>query len=265
MSTKEKQYWDSLAEKWKETGSQKLWRKHSDAVHTRFLSHWIQKTSVQRILKTDLFDEAFGEGLYPILVKYGKEVYGLDISYATLKIARSRCFSLLTTNADVRCLPFSNKTFDVVVSNSTLDHFKSKDEIFAGLREMERVLRSGGELILTLDNPLNPIVTLRNFFSSRLLKHQSILPYYVGVTCNLFQLKKFLKRLGLKVVHTGTLMHCPRIICVFLAGIFERYNFLRVQNNFLHLLMKFEYLAHFPTKYFTGYYITFKALKIKKQ
>ena len=74
-------------------------------------------------------------------------------------------------NADVRCLPFVDGVFDLVVSNSTLDHFETSREIERAVAEIHRVLAPRGLFILTLDNPANPAVALRNALPFALL-HQ---------------------------------------------------------------------------------------------
>ena len=64
--------------------------------------------------------------------------------------------------ADVRSLPFAEASFGVVFSGSTLDHFESAADIQRSLGELYRVLRPGGTLILTLDNPANPLIEGRS-------------------------------------------------------------------------------------------------------
>ena len=64
--------------------------------------------------------------------------------------------------ADVRVLPFPAGTFDGVLSTSTLDHFEAIDDLHRALGELRRVLRPAGRLVLTLDNPANPLIRLRN-------------------------------------------------------------------------------------------------------
>ena len=56
---------------------------------------------------------------------------------------------------------FPPASFDVVLSTSTLDHFDRRDEIAVALAELRRVLADGGRLLVTLDNPANPILRLR--------------------------------------------------------------------------------------------------------
>ncbi|GAA3675754.1 hypothetical protein GCM10022267_73230 [Lentzea roselyniae] len=52
--------------------------------------------------------------------------------------------------ADMRSLPFADASFDVVLAaDNALPHLLTSDDVLAGLREMRRVLRPGGRLILS--------------------------------------------------------------------------------------------------------------------
>src|SRR5574341_1753589 len=105
-------------------------------------------------------------------------VFGIDLSLLTVRAAKLRHHGLKATGADVRHLPFADGVFDVIVSNSTLDHFESSDEIISSLQELHRVLRTGGQLLLTLDNLANPLISLRNVLPFGLLNRLNIVPYY---------------------------------------------------------------------------------------
>lgn len=96
-----------------------------------------------RILKTDLFDEACGEGIQPLLASRARTTVGVDLSVSAVRFARYSHPGLLAAAADVRHLPFSDGVFDAVVSNSTLDHFPCHRNILAAVRELYRVLREG--------------------------------------------------------------------------------------------------------------------------
>ena len=86
----------------------------------------------------------------------------VDLAPTTVQAALNRYHGLRALAADVRRLPFADGDFDTVVSNSTLDHFKTSAELADSIKELSRVLRPGGELYLTLDNPSNPLIALRN-------------------------------------------------------------------------------------------------------
>lgn len=254
-------YWDGVAKTWRETRPQLLWRAHSDAVNTLLLSHWLPATRVERLLKTDLFDEAWSKGLYPLLSSSAKTVIGMDISVFSPHAARSRYNGLRAICADVRRLPFLDGAFDVLVSNSTLDHFESHEEIITSLRELHRVLRPGGQLLLTLDNLANPCVALRNLLPFRLLKRLRIVPYYVGATFGPHRLKRVLRQLNFEVIEVNGLMHCPRVLCVVVARLLERYATAETQKRFLRFLLTFEHLSRVPTRYLTGQFVAVKAVR----
>ena len=244
-----------------ESGLQRLWRAHSDSVNKGLLTRWLPDREIESLLKTDLFDEAVSDGLSSLLNSLAKRVFYIDTSFEVHQRAKRRHPNLQTIRTDVRCLPFSHGSFDGIISNSTLDHFKSHDEILISLRELYRVLRPGGQLILTLDNLANPIVLLRNGLPFRLLYRMKIIPYYVGVTLGPYRLQHFLKEAGFKVLEVEAIMHCPRVFAVAIARLLERHASPKTQEAFLRFLMAFENFSHLPTRFLTGHFIAVKATK----
>jgi len=244
-----------------ESGLQRLWRAHSDSVNKGLLTRWLPDREIESLLKTDLFDEAVSDGLSSLLNSLAKRVFYIDTSFEVHQRAKRRHPNLQTIRTDVRCLPFSHGPFDGIISNSTLDHFKSHDEILISLRELYRVLRPGGQLILTLDNLANPIVLLRNGLPFRLLYRMKIIPYYVGVTLGPYRLQHFLKEAGFKVLEVEAIMHCPRVFAVAIARLLERHASPKTQEAFLRFLMAFENFSHLPTRFLTGHFIAVKATK----
>ena len=136
-------YWDEVVPIWDGGGEQRLWREHSDAVNRDLVARWVPDGAAT-ILKTDLWDEAMGEGICPALSSKGAEVSGIDVSAEIVAAAAERHPGIDAHRADVRSLPFPDGTFDAVVSNSSLDHFTTHDEIRASITELRRVMRSGG-------------------------------------------------------------------------------------------------------------------------
>lgn len=258
---KKGEVWEGFPGAYQDKGFQRLWRAHSDAVNKALLMRWWPVDRVDQLLKTDLFDEAANEGLYPFLDARANHVLGMDISFPVASQARLRYPGFQTTEADVRCLPFMDNTFDLIVSNSTLDHFESIEEIAVSLRELHRVLRPGKQMILTLDNLANPIVFLRNWLPFRLLQRLKIVPYYVGVTLGQHRLQHLLKDTGFKVLEVDAIMHCPRVFAVAIARWLERHTSPKTQTAFLRFLMLFEHLSRLPTRFFTGHFIAVKVTK----
>jgi SAM-dependent methyltransferase len=259
--TPKKDFWKRFLGAYQERGLQKLWRSHSDAVNKALLIRWLSERQMERLLKTDLFDEAVSEGLSPLLNAFAKKIFYIDTSFEVHQMAKGHRPRLQTIRTDVRCLPFSNGTFDGIVSNSTLDHFESPDEIVTSLQELHRVLRRGGELILTLDNLANPIILLRNGLPFHWLYRMKIIPYYVGTTLRPHHLQPLLEEIGFKILEVDAILHCPRVLAVAMARWMERYTSPKTQRYFLHFLMTFEHLSCLPTRFFTGHFIAVKATK----
>ena len=240
---------------------QKLWRAHSDAVNQALLMHWLRIGQMENLLKTDLFDEAVSDGLSSLLNVRSKRVFYIDASLEVHGRAKRRHPNLQTVGTDVRCLPFADGTFDGIVSNSTLDHFKSLDDLVISLKELYRVLQQGGQMILTLDNLANPIILLRNGLPFHLLYYMKIVPYYVGVTLGPYRLQRLLKDVGFKILEVDTIMHCPRVLAVAIACWMERHASPKTQRVFLDFLMAFERLSHLPMRFLTGHFIAIRAMK----
>ena len=261
MTNQEENTWGEFPRYHQDEGFQKLWRTHSDSVNIALLIRWQPVNQTGNLLKTDLFDEAVSDGLSPLLNSLAKRVFYIDTSFEVHQRAKRRHPNLQTIITDVRCLPFSQGSFDGIISNSTLDHFKSHDEILISLRELYRVLRPGGQLILTLDNLANPIVLLRNGLPFRLLYRMKIIPYYVGVTLGPYRLQHLLKEAGFKVLEVDAILHCPRVFSVAIARLLEKHASPKTQKAFLRFLMAFEHFSRLPTRFFTGHFIAVKATK----
>ncbi len=254
-------YWDRIGREWAQNHRQRLWRTHSDAVNSRLLIRWLPAEKAGRLLKTDLFDELVSEGIYPLLARRANRVFCIDTSFFALRTVRGWPAGPRKIGADVRSLPFAKDAFDVIVSNSTLDHFRSLDEIASSLRELHRVLRSGGHLILTLDNPANPVIFLRNRIPFPLLHKLGIVPYYVGVTLGPGHLQNLLEKTGFEVLEVDAALHCPRFLAVPVSEWIERYCGPKGRRRFLRLLLAFESLSHWPTRFVTGNFVAIKAIK----
>jgi SAM-dependent methyltransferase len=253
--------WDAVGVAWRDTHPHRLWRRHSDAVNHALFARWLPAAPVTRLLKTDVFDEAVSGGLYGLLRSRVGTLVGIDIAPVILYEAGRGRPDLHRSCADVRALPFAGDTFDVVVSNSTLDHFDTLEEIRTSLREIHRVLRADGRLLITLDNGRNPMIALRNALPQRLLQRLGLVPYQVGATCGPSRLARLLNETGFAIAQVGAVMHCWRVLAVALAGIVERRAGAEGQRRFLQHLQGWERLARWPTRFLTGHFIAIEAVK----
>jgi SAM-dependent methyltransferase len=256
-----RRYWDDVGNDWVVSHPDELWRRCSDAIHVWWLERVASDLQGRRILKTDLFDEAFGDGLTAWFEERGNDVVACDLALSTASGAAKKQTSVAAAVADVRRLPFAGSTFDAVFSDSTLDHFHAEDEILQSLRELGRVLRPGGVLLLTMDNPRNPIVWLRNL-RPELWRRLGLVPYMVGVTCSARRLEQLLATAGFEVPATGTIMHSPRVllvpICRWLA---RRDGRCQPTPRWLDWLRRVESLDRLPLRQLTGHFVAVVARK----
>lgn len=261
IKRKQRKDWTSVIEEWTSRQQYRLWRRHSDAVNAALLRRWLPERRVARLLKTDLFDEAVTDGLYGVLAAAAERVVGVDMSGDIAAMARRRHPALVTKAADIRRLPFDDASFDTVVSTSTLDHFESRQDIGVALREITRVLRPGGQLLLTLDNLAQPVVWLRSILPQGLMLRLGLIPYPVGKTLGPRGLRGFCRASGLEIEQATAVLHCPRALAVACTRVLERRASPQTQDRFLAALSAFERLERLPTRYFTGYFVAVQASK----
>lgn len=121
---------------------------------------WAEAAGARRIL-----DAGIGTGRNISYYPRGVEVHGVDLSETMLQACRQRIRSVASTAGlacgTVTCLPFKNQSFDAVVS--TFLFCVLPDELQPpALKELRRVLRPGGKLILLeyvySQNPIQRLV-----------------------------------------------------------------------------------------------------------
>lgn len=110
----------------------------------------------KRVLKLDLWNEAFNTRILDWVRSQGAEVVGLDLSRVVALQARRNALEkgapLPLLRADIRELPFPASTFDVVYTMGTIEHI---DEYAESLKEIQRVLKPGGRAIVGVPHKWN--------------------------------------------------------------------------------------------------------------
>ena len=260
MTHRETGYWDSVGREWARDRPQRLWREHSDAVNRALVDRWLPAGPC-RVLKTDAFDEAFGGGIAGYLDSRGACTWLVDLSVTVIEEARAGNPGLKGVGADVRSLPFPPECFDAAVSLSTLDHFDSLGDLERALAELRRVLRPSGRLVITMDNPGNPAVTLRARLPYAWLHRIGLVPYYVGVTVGRRRLAELLDRAGFAVTEVRATQHVPRAPAIALAGLLSRVGGRRARRAFLRVAGGLEAVERLPTRYLTGYFVAARAIR----
>jgi SAM-dependent methyltransferase len=152
---------------------------------------------------------------------------------------------------DVRHLPFAPASFDGVLSTSTLDHLPDAAAIGAALAEFRRVLRVGGRLVLTLDNPANPLVRLRNALPPGAQRRTGLVAFPLGATLGRAEGCAALEAAGFEVPQTAYLLHAPHVVGTRLArfGWWER-----------RALPFFDRLSETRAAPITGHFVAFLAV-----
>ena len=95
-----------------------------------------------------------GRGLFAVeLAARGADLVAADFSPTAVEFARARLPENVQTEVvDIQALPFASESFDLVVSQETLEHVPDPPK---GMAELVRVTKRGGAIILTGPNYLN--------------------------------------------------------------------------------------------------------------
>jgi SAM-dependent methyltransferase len=221
------------------------WRRHARRAHLDLVARWIGETK-GRWLKTDLQEER--SAVRSLVPELGGTWLGIDVAATVAKEAAAT--DVMGSAADVRRLPFRDDAFDGILSTSTLDHFHDVAEIDVSLRELRRVMAPGGRMVLTLDNPENPLILLRNRLPDRSRRATGLVQFHVGPTLSAAAGTAALERSGFEVLAVEHLLHAPHIVGTRAArwSWFER-----------RALPWFDGLAHTRAGRFSGHYVAFLA------
>ncbi|MBU1201522.1 MAG: methyltransferase domain-containing protein [Nanoarchaeota archaeon] len=205
MKQNTKNYWDCVEKKIKKHHLEEniAWYKKKEYI--KLITAWCNQTKNKTILKTDLFEEMLiTDSFYDWLQKNFKKAIGIDISLEIVKHAKKNFKRGYFLTKDVRDTSFKKDTFDVIISNSTLDHFPEKDLITA-LKELRRILKPTGTLILTLDNKEN-----KRYYFFYIINKQLRLGQYWQERCySLKEIQKIMASIGFEILDVKGLIHIP--------------------------------------------------------
>ncbi len=118
--------------------------------------HWLRYRFAGQFVENKIvLDIACGSGYgsHYLATKGAREVIGGDIDRKTIERNRKKyeCDNLKFQEANGLSLIFADNYFDIVVSLETLEHFSENDQK-RYLKELKRVLKPGGLLILSTPN-----------------------------------------------------------------------------------------------------------------
>jgi len=236
-------------------------------IYLRILHRWIGNYIPGPSLKTDLYDEAVTKhNILPILSQRSGCSIGMDI---TAEVAAKAKYKLRQQGqdqsgivvCDTRKMAFKTASYGSIFSNSTLDHFSDIKDIQISMKELFRVLKPHGTLILTMDNPQNPIIRLRNLLPFRAAKAMGLIPFYMGKTLNRSALIQLLESVGFKVQAVTAVVHSPRFFALQYERLLSRGIGNKLQKLILKILLNCELLETMPSRYITGHFVAVMARK----
>ena len=126
------------------------WYEHLYArVHAILVAHLAPRPFVGS--RARALDAGCGHGAQTALLRaLGYETHGVDIAARLLALARTRAPDVALARADLTALPYGDAHFDVMsCTGSTLIFVAEPDR---ALRELARVLRPGGRLLLECEH-----------------------------------------------------------------------------------------------------------------
>jgi hypothetical protein len=142
----------------------------------------------------------------------------------------------------------------LILSPSTLDHFADPHDLRLSLRELARVLAPDGQLTITVDNRQNlfdPILRL----AARLRR----LPYFLGTSYTVNELREELEAVGFQVQESTALLHNPRGMAVAAVALARWLSWLPLFPLVQRLLIAAQGLEQTRWRYWTGSFIAAKA------
>lgn len=101
-----------------------------------------------------VLDVGCGTGRFLEALDGPYERVGADVSAGMLERARRKGLDVAQAGADD--LPFDDGSFDLVTTFAVLHHLIDPEVVRGALREMARVVRPGGAVLVWDHNPLNP-------------------------------------------------------------------------------------------------------------
>jgi len=223
------------------------------------IERWGGVPSEGRVLKTDLFEEAMGpDEFLADLSRNGTVLVGMDVSTEAALRARQRDEPRRAryVTADACHLPFASDSFALIVSPSTLDHFKKPSDLGHSLSELARVLAPGGRLIITLDNRQNIFDPLL-----RIANRMGFVPFYLGRSYTVKELRRELGAAGFRVLDTTAIVHHPRLTAVAAVGAAKRIPWSFPMRAVQGTLLKSQRLQDTRLQYFSGCFVAALAVR----
>lgn len=156
---KSKAEFDDFIEDYRKEQSQHLSIAGEDSeFFAKYKTHHLATSYPEMLGKNiNILDFGCGDGLMTFYIsKYfnNAKIFGTDISLESLKVAQMQCSSATFEHMEKNIIPFSDQTFDIVVSAGVFHHIPFEEHAHF-IEEINRVLKPGGVAVYFELNPLN--------------------------------------------------------------------------------------------------------------
>lgn len=133
---------------------------YDESLPAHVVEHYLRKRTafvVRTCPAGRALDVGCGSGaLAQRLATSGYDVVGVDPSEGMLEVLRRRSPEIRAIHASGTALPFSDDSFDLVLTVAVMHHIADPHDVRQTLAEMVRVVRAGGRVLIWDHNPRNP-------------------------------------------------------------------------------------------------------------
>jgi SAM-dependent methyltransferase len=133
---------------------------YDQSLPAHVVEHYLRKRTrfvIEHCPRGTGLDVGCGTGtLAARLADAGYEMTGVDPSAGMLGVLRRRFPGIRAVQGSGTALPFEDASFDLVLTVATLHHIADPVDVRQTLREMVRVARAGGRIVVWDHNPRNP-------------------------------------------------------------------------------------------------------------
>ena len=132
---------------------------YEETIPPHVIGHYLRKrvAFIQRQLRAGtIVDVGCGTGLLASRLRdAGYRVVGVDESFGMLKECRTT-HAVPCVHGDSSSLPIRSGSIDAAICIATMHHVVGREAIAGSLREMLRIVKPGGRIVVWDHNPLNP-------------------------------------------------------------------------------------------------------------
>jgi len=212
----EREHYDKLAKEWRQKhGEGENWQTDVESYDVDLmLSYQYFKGLIKNYIKPRMkvLDYGCGHGMHAILLaKLGAEVYGIDVSEESLKIAKERteregvADKTKFFNMDGENMAFKDNYFDIVIDGGTF----SSIDINKALPEILRVLKPNGFLIGIETFGHNPLANLKRWFNKKIGKRTEWAVSHILKTKDLKKAENYFKIKEVRYFHLFSMFIFP--------------------------------------------------------